>query len=112
MITGKSSWSYTHDHKAIKLGETDYTKVKPTGTHGATTENVKKHIDFAAKHGFDTVLVEGWNLGGEDLFGNSWDHVFDFLTPYGGSHARRIREASKGGLMGVKKMRLALVFPA
>jgi hypothetical protein len=82
MITGKSSWSYTNDYKAIKLGETDYTKAKPNGTHGATTENVKKYIDFAAKHGFDGVLVEGWNVGWEDWFGNSKDYVFDFLTPY------------------------------
>lgn len=82
MITGKSSWSYTNDYKAIKLGETDYTKAKSNGTHGATTENVKKYIDFAAKHGFDGVLVEGWNVGWEDWFGNSKDYVFDFLTPY------------------------------
>lgn len=82
MITGKSSWSYTNDYKAIKLGETDYAKAKPNGTHGATTENVKKYIDFAAKHGFDGVLVEGWNVGWEDWFGNSKDYVFDFLTPY------------------------------
>ena len=82
MITGKSSWSYTNDYKAIKLGETDYTKAKPNGTHGATTENVKKYIDFAAKHGFDGVLIEGWNVGWEDWFGNSKDYVFDFLTPY------------------------------
>jgi glucan 1,4-alpha-glucosidase len=82
MITGKSSWSYTNDFKAIKLGQTDYSKAKPNGTHGATTENVKKYIDFAAKHGFDGVLVEGWNVGWEDWFGNSKDYVFDFLTPY------------------------------
>ncbi|MFL0685564.1 MAG: glycoside hydrolase family 97 protein [Algoriphagus aquaeductus] len=82
MITGKSSWSYTNDYKAIKLGETDYSKASPNGTHGATTENVKKYIDFAAKHGFDGVLVEGWNVGWEDWFGNSKDYVFDFLTPY------------------------------
>lgn len=82
MITGKSSWSYTNDYKAIKLGDTDYSKASPNGTHGATTENVKKYIDFAAKHGFDGVLVEGWNVGWEDWFGNSKDYVFDFLTPY------------------------------
>ncbi|MDR7332916.1 glycoside hydrolase family 97 protein [Roseateles asaccharophilus] len=32
-------------------------------THGATTANAKRHIDFAAKHGFGGVLVEGWNVG-------------------------------------------------
>ena len=82
MITGKSEWSYTHDLSSVHIGETDYTKVKPHGRHGATTENVKKHIDFAAKHGFDGVLVEGWNIGWEDWFGNLKDYVFDFQTPY------------------------------
>ena len=82
MITGKSDWSYTSDLKSVHLGETDYTKVKPHGRHGATTENVKKHIDFAAKHGIDGVLVEGWNIGWEDWFGNLKDYVFDFQTPY------------------------------
>jgi len=82
MITGKSSWSYTNDFKAVKLGESNYSKAKPNGTHGATTANVKKYIDFAAKHGLDGVLVEGWNVGWEDWFGNSKDYVFDFLTPY------------------------------
>ena len=31
--------------------------------HGATTENTKRYIDFAAKHGLGGVLVEGWNYG-------------------------------------------------
>lgn len=82
MITGKSDWSYTHDLPSVKIGLTDYTNVKPHGRHGATTANVKKHIDFAAQHGFDGVLVEGWNIGWEDWFGNSKDFVFDFQTPY------------------------------
>ena len=81
MITGKSTWAYC-DLPGVKLGITDYTKVKPNGKHGANNENVKKHIDFAAEHGFDQVLVEGWNIGWEDWFGNSKDYVFDFLTPY------------------------------
>ena len=82
MIAGKSSWAYTDDLPSIKLGETDYTKTKPNGRHGANNENVKKYIDFAAKHGFDQVLVEGWNEGWEDWFGKSKDYVFDFVTPY------------------------------
>ncbi len=82
MITGKSEWSYTYDLPAVQIGKTDYTRVKPHGRHGATTENVKRYIDFAAKHGFDGVLAEGWNIGWEDWFGNSKDFVFDFLTPY------------------------------
>lgn len=82
MITGKSEWSYTYDLPSVQIGTTDYSKVKPHGKHGATTNNVKRYIDFAAKNGFDGVLVEGWNIGWEDWFGHSKDFVFDFLTPY------------------------------
>jgi len=82
MISGKSSWSYTDEFPSVQLGVTDYSKAKPNGTHGATTANVRKYIDFAAKNGFDGVLVEGWNEGWEDWFGKSKDYVFDFLTPY------------------------------
>ncbi|WP_424493828.1 glycoside hydrolase family 97 protein [Salinimicrobium sp. GXAS 041] len=82
MITGKSSWNYTNDFAAVKLGVTDYNTATPNDTHGATTKNVKKYIDFAAEHDFDAVLVEGWNVGWEDWFGNSKDYVFDFVTPY------------------------------
>jgi hypothetical protein len=82
MITGKSSWAYTDEYPSIQIGLTDYTKAKPNGKHGANTANVKKYIDFAAKNGFDGVLVEGWNIGWEDWFGNSKDYVFDFVTPY------------------------------
>lgn len=82
MITGMKEWSYTYDLPSVHIGITDYTKLKPHGKHGATTENVKKYIDFAAKNGFDGVLVEGWNIGWEDWFGHSKDRVFDFQTPY------------------------------
>ena len=82
MITGKSSWNYTDDLPSIKLGETDYSKTKPNGKHAANTENVKRYIDFASKHGFDALLVEGWNEGWEDWFGKSKDYVFDFVTSY------------------------------
>ena len=82
MITGKNSWSYTNDLPAVDLNTVDYTKTKPNGTHGATNEEVRKYIDFAAKHGFDQVLVEGWNIGWEDWFGHKKDYVFDFVTPY------------------------------
>lgn len=82
MITGKSTWAYTSDLPSVRLGETDYTKVKPNGRHGANNENVKRYIDFAAKHGFDQLLVEGWNIGWEDWVGHSKDYVFDFVTPY------------------------------
>ena len=82
MITGRGTWAYTDDVYSVKLGETDYMQTKPNGKHSANTENVKRYIDFAAKHGFDAVLVEGWNQGWEDWFGKSKDYVFDFVTPY------------------------------
>ncbi|WP_026302683.1 glycoside hydrolase family 97 protein [Psychroflexus tropicus] len=82
MITGKSSWNYTDELPSVKLGETDYSKTKPNGRHAANTEHVKDYIDFASEHGFDALLVEGWNEGWEDWFGKSKDYVFDFVTPY------------------------------
>lgn len=82
MIAGGKQWSYTYDLPSVKLGETDYSKVHPHGQHPANNENVKKYIDFAAEHGFDQLLVEGWNIGWEDWFGKSKDYVFDFVTPY------------------------------
>jgi len=81
MHVGKSTWFYS-DKTNIILKDADWSKQKPTGTHGATTERTKVYIDFAAKHGFDGVLVEGWNVGWEDWFGNWKEDVFDFLTPY------------------------------
>jgi hypothetical protein len=95
MITGKSSWAYTDEFPAVQIGVTDFSKAKPNGKHGATTANVKKYIDFAAKHGFDGVLVEGWNVGWEDWFGNSKDFVFDFLTPYPDFDLVGIRDYAK-----------------
>ncbi len=94
MITGKSSWAYC-DLPAVQLGETDYTTVEPNGKHAANTEHVKKHIDFAAEHGFDQVLVEGWNIGWEDWFGKSKDYVFDFLTPYPDFDLNELKEYGK-----------------
>jgi len=82
MITGKSSWAYTDNYPSVQLGVTDYSKAKPNGKHGANNGHVKAYIDFAAKNGFDAVLVEGWNEGWEDWFGNHKDYVFDFVTPY------------------------------
>ncbi len=82
MISGKSEWAYTRDYPSVKLGLTDYAKATPSGKHGANNANVRRHIDFAADHGFDAVLVEGWNIGWEDWSGNTKEQVFDFLTPY------------------------------
>ena len=82
MIVGRGTWSYTNDLPSVHLGQTDYSKCKPNGTHSANTENVKRYIDFAAENGLDEVLVEGWNEGWEDWFGHSKLDVFDFITPY------------------------------
>jgi glucan 1,4-alpha-glucosidase len=81
MHVGKSSWNYS-DVNNVKLDGTDWASLTPNGRHGATTENTKRYIDFAAKHGFAGVLVEGWNIGWEDWFGNWKENVFDFVTPY------------------------------
>ncbi|UII76722.1 glycoside hydrolase family 97 protein [Flagellimonas sp. HMM57] len=94
MITGKSSWAYT-DIPSVKLGETDFSKATPNGRHAANTEHVKMYIDFAAEHGFDQVLVEGWNEGWEDWFGKSKDFVFDFLTPYPDFDVEGLRDYAK-----------------
>ena len=82
LITGKNTWNYTDELPSVMLGQTDYSKLKPNGRHGACNENVKRYIDFAAANGFDQLLIEGWNEGWEDWFGNSKDYVFDFVTPY------------------------------
>ena len=82
MITGKSDWAYTQELPSVHLGVTDYAAVKPSGRHAANNDNVRRYIDFAAEHGFDQVLVEGWNVGWEDWFGHTKDYVFDFVTPY------------------------------
>jgi len=74
MHVGKSSWDYSGG----QVGSQQATKVP----HGANTANVKKYIDFAARNGFDGVLVEGWNAGWEDWFGQYKENVFDFVTPY------------------------------
>ncbi|HEY4110822.1 glycoside hydrolase family 97 protein [Puia sp.] len=92
MISGKSTWAYTDEFPSVVLGKTDYATAKPNGRHGATTANVKRYIDFAAKNGFDAVLVEGWNVGWEDWFGHMKDRVFDFVTPYPDFHVQELHE--------------------
>lgn len=101
MITGKSSWAYA-DLPSVTLGETDYKKVEPNGQHAANNEKVKRYIDFAAEHGFDQVLVEGWNEGWEDWFDKSKDYVFDFLTPYPDFDVVQLRDYAES--KGVKLM--------
>ena len=100
MITGKSSWAYTDEIPSVQLGITDFTKAKPNGKHAANSKHVKEYIDFAAKHGFNAVLVEGWNEGWEDWFGHEKDYVFDFVTPYPDFDVKGIHEYAKS--KGVK----------
>ncbi|HCC94547.1 MAG TPA: alpha-glucosidase [Flavobacteriaceae bacterium] len=102
MITGKSSWAYTDDFPTVQLGVTDYKNAKPNGKHGANNEHVKEYIDFAAENGFDAVLVEGWNEGWEDWFGNHKDYVFDFVTPYPDFDVKMLNAYAKS--KGVKIM--------
>ncbi len=66
-----------------------------SGKHGARTENVKKYIDFASNHQFDGVLVEGWNVGWEEWFGNWKEDVFDFVTPYNDYNIKEISNYAK-----------------
>jgi hypothetical protein len=78
MQTGKATWSYS-DYADSLNGQGE---LIPNDKHGASTANVKKYIDFAAKNNIQGVLVEGWNTGWEDWFGNWKEDVFDFVTPY------------------------------
>ena len=82
MISGKGSWQYTKDYNSVQLGKTDYASATPYHRHSANNEKVRRYIDFAAEHGFDQVLVEGWNEGWEDWANCNKDYVFDFVTPY------------------------------
>ena len=82
MITGQSTWWYTDELSSVRINETDYSSLKPNKTHAANNKKVMRYIDFASEHGFDALLVEGWNIGWEDWFDKKKDYVFDFQTPY------------------------------
>ena len=82
MITGAGSWSYTDEFKSVRLGSTDFASATPNGRHSGNNTHVRSSIDFASAHGFDALLVEGWNIGWEDWANNDKDYVFDFQTPY------------------------------
>ncbi|TRZ46087.1 glycoside hydrolase family 97 protein [Robertkochia solimangrovi] len=99
-IRGKSTWAYSTATN-VKLTD-DFSKFTPNGHHGATTEHVKEYLDFAAAHGFDAVLVEGWNIGWEDWIGNWKENVFDFVTPYPDFDVDALREYAKS--KGVRLM--------
>lgn len=82
MISNYGSWAYTEDLPSVRLGVTDYSKVKQSPRHSANNENVRRYIDFASANGFDALLIEGWNIGWEDWAGCMKEDVFDFQTPY------------------------------
>ena len=102
MIVGRKSWNYTDEFPTVEIGVTDFSKAKPNGRHGATTAEVKRYIDFAAKNGLSQVLVEGWNIGWEDWFGHSKFKVFDFQTPYPDFDIKALNEYAHS--KGVKLM--------
>ncbi|HLO74622.1 MAG TPA: glycoside hydrolase family 97 protein [Flavobacterium sp.] len=97
MHVGKATWDYAGSQNAQNAADG---QLKPSGKHGATTANTKRYIDFAAKHGFDGVLVEGWNVGWEDWFGNWKENVFDFVTPYPDFNLKEVNDYAK--LKGIK----------
>lgn len=92
MHVGISSWDYSGGQVASQ----EKTKVP----HGANTANVKRYIDFAAKNGIQGILVEGWNTGWEDWFGNWKEDVFDFVTPYPDFDVKELSDYAKS--KGVK----------
>lgn len=95
MFTGNvKSWAYSDDRLA-KPGITDYNKLQPNGHHPANTDNVKKYIDFAAKHGIDGVLVEGWNEGWEDWASYRKNRQFLFDKPYPDFNVAELRDYAK-----------------
>jgi glucan 1,4-alpha-glucosidase len=97
MHVGISTWDYAGSQNAQNVTTQE---LIPSGKHGATTENTKRYIDFAAKHGFDGVLLEGWNVGWEDWFGNWKEDVFDFITPYPDYDIKEVSDYAKS--KGVK----------
>lgn len=96
-IGGGSTWTYS-DERDITIGVTDYQKLKPNGHHGANTEHVKKYINFAAQHGFDAVLVEGWNEGWEDNYAYDKERIYSFTKAYPDFDVKALHQyaASKG----------------
>jgi len=91
MQTGKGTWSYASSADDTTANG----KLIPSGKHSANTANVKRYIDFAAANGIKGVLVEGWNTGWEDWFGNWKENVFDFVTPYPDFEVKEIEDYAK-----------------
>ena len=89
---GKSTWDYGMSQD---MG-TWIADGKEHGKHGATNENTKRYIDFAAEHGFSGVLVEGWNTGWEHWIGfDDREGVFDFVTSYPDYDLATLQEYAK-----------------
>ena len=91
MQTGKGTWSYSDYPDSTDANG----NLIPNGRHSANTANVKRYIDFASKNGIKGVLVEGWNTGWEDWFGNWKENVFDFVTPYPDFNVKEISDYAK-----------------
>jgi len=96
MQTGKSTWNYSNSLDTLGADG----KLIPNGKHGGNTANVKRYIDFAAQNGIQGVLVEGWNTGWEEWFGNWTEKPFDFVTPYPDFDIKAITDYA--ALKGVK----------
>lgn len=94
---GGSTWAYS-DYLDGVPGESDYSKMKPNGHHGANTAHVKEYIDFAARNGLDAVLVEGWNEGWEANWAGVKDHIYSFTKAYPDFDVQELHRyaASKG----------------
>ena len=100
MFTGNvKTWAYSDDYLA-KPGVTDYSRLTPNRRHPANTDNVKRYIDFAAEHGIDGVLVEGWNEGWEDWASYRKNRQFMFDKPYPDFDMPALRDYAKA--KGVK----------
>ena len=91
MHTGVGTWNYSDFADSLDKNG----KLIPNGKHSANTANVKRYIDFAAKHKLGGVLVEGWNTGWEDWFGNWKENVFDFVTPYPDFNVKEVMAYAK-----------------
>lgn len=79
MHIGKSTW----DMEGSQNMSSHTTGESAVSNHGATTENAKKLIDFAADNNIKGLLVEGWNTGWDKWINNEdREGVFDFMTPY------------------------------
>jgi len=99
-VLGDVSWIHPGKYTGVwwEMHRQDYTW--GSAKHGANNERVKARIDFAAKYGFDGVLVEGWNKGwdgnwlesgGVFSFTESYpDFDFDMLSKYGADKGVKI----------------------